>query len=707
MTRRFAVAALLALATAGCGGKHVASPTVTVKIPTRSAAFALPAAATAFGSFTPVPLLGAGAPAYTGAATPNSLDSVQVSAAVRKALQNPGVADALAANGFVVVPSDMRLFQYAYEGNVYDGYPVYVTTDAAYHVWHLVFDKTLRTVEQQALLPKLQQLVAGSLTAAQTQARELSGTPLADAATRAEELFQVAAAELGQDVTPDSTAAQEKKLIDAHSEARADSPILGVPTDYSLFTPRGHYTRTPALTRYFLAMSTLGQLAFCLPGTQDCPGSTPVLVGLLATRILARDAALLDDWRAIYEPTGFLIGAADDYTPLELAAAAAKADPGWLKDPAALAAAPTLAKALNALVAARVPAIDPERASVRFMATRITVDEYVLDQLVAPNVGTADKPRLIPSGLDVAAAFGSQTAYETLKQEGATAYAHYDAQLAKVRSALARRPAADWGSTVYDAWIYSLQPMFTAHGTAFPDYMRTPQWAAKDQQTGLGSYAELKHDTILYAKQFFAEGGDNIPKNPRNWVEPDPVAFERLASAAGLLGQGLDARGLLTQQGAKLIADERDLFEFLGRLASDELAGKPLTKADNDRLRFLGGELEAFWTRSSDLRPSGIATNDQEDALVADLGSSAKNVLEIGTGRIDRLYVIVPDDSGGFEVAAGGVYSYYEFTTPAGQRLDDGSWHQLLNKKQAPERPAWEKSILAGTTLDKLGYGGP
>ena len=40
-----------------------------------------------------------------------------------------------------------------------------------------------------------------------------------------------------------------------------ESPILGTVTDYSLFTPRGHYTRTKQLRRYFVALSVLGQTA--------------------------------------------------------------------------------------------------------------------------------------------------------------------------------------------------------------------------------------------------------------------------------------------------------------------------------------------------------------------------------------------------------------------------------------------------------------
>ena len=95
-----------------------------------------------------------------------------------------------------------------------------------------------------------------------------------------------------------------------------------------------------------------------------------------------------------------------------------------------------------------------------------------------------------------------------LKQEGETAYPDYDTQLAAMRKLIAARPAQAWGSTVYDAWLHALQPMFASHGKAFPDFMRSQAWTAKDHQTAFGSYAELKHDSILYAKQSFAEGGD-------------------------------------------------------------------------------------------------------------------------------------------------------------------------------------------------------
>ena len=228
--------------------------------------------------------------------------------------------------------------------------------------------------------------------------------------------------------------------------------------------------------------------------------------------------------------------------------------------------------------------------------------------------------------------------------------------------------------------------------------MRTPLWAAKDQQTGLGSYAELKHDTVLFTKQFVAEGGGpSIP--PR--AELGRARSGRVRDASrrrpSCCAQGLSERKLLTPRASALIRDEIGLFTFLERIARDELAAKPISKADNDRLTYIGGEFEAFWFRTSDAaQGNGPPRPTRPTPLVADLGSSPKGVLEVATGRIDRIYVLVPDDKGTFEVALGGVYSYYEFTSPPGQRLDDTAWRAMLDKGTEPARPDWEQPFLAG-----------
>ena len=149
-----------------------------------------------------------------------------------------------------------------------------MTTDAAYHAWHQVFDKILRDLETKRLSPALADLLAGMGRNAAAQAEELAGTALEDDAARVADLIAVAAAALsGKEAGLSERAKAEKALIDEHAQS-VESPILGTVTDYSLFTPRGHYTRSKALTRYFVAMSVLGQTAFRLPGSVQTDETT-------------------------------------------------------------------------------------------------------------------------------------------------------------------------------------------------------------------------------------------------------------------------------------------------------------------------------------------------------------------------------------------------------------------------------------------------
>ena len=691
-------AATLMLLTAACTGGPAPAPTTrtTTVWPTPTTEVAtLPASLVRFGDYTVIPLADPDTPAYAGPATPDSLSGVLVADTVQQTLAQPGVTATLTDQGFVVVPADYRLLHFAYQGNYYEGWPVFVTTDAAYHVWHLGFDKVLRTLEAEVLLPELEQLVSQTLEAAHAQTTELAGSPLAEPASRAEQLYQVAAAELGQEVTLGTLARQEKALVDQHS-ATTQSPITGAVTDYSVFTPRGHYTRSAALSRYFVAMSVLGQASFPLR-TERSPGFDGTRIALLASRAMVTDPARVSLWKSLYEPTAFLVGYADDYTPLELAAAAGTATSAGLDDPTAFARDDVVRTVVAALTSTRPILINPEDAGVRLMGTRFVLDSFMMDQLIWPNVGTPEKKRLLPSALDVAAALGSQAAHDALDDAGATEYANYETQLAKLTRQVADRPGTDWGGTVYDAWLYALQPVLARHGTAYPDFMRDPAWAAENLQSGLGSYTQLKHDTILYTKQAMAEGGGPEPEPvpPRNWVEPDPVAFLRLQAAVDLMRGGLVERKLATTEQAELLTDIGRLFGFLARVASDELAGEPIGDDDNSRLRGIGEELEALWVRTSDQSSEQYAPiADLDSAIIADIASGPDGVLEVGTGRFDRLYVLVPDDSGRFQVAQGAVFSYYEFPVPAGQRLTDETWRARLDSGQAPPRPAWQDVLF-------------
>ncbi|MFH1330222.1 MAG: DUF3160 domain-containing protein [Actinomycetota bacterium] len=590
---------------------------------------------------------------------------------------------ALAADGFAIDgswSSDVLHTIYSYTARYADG-PVFVTTDAGYHEWHLVFSKALRDTEEQALLPLLEELIAGLVQP--DIAIDTSDPASADALADVLEYLQAVGTVLGLEVGEiGARAAEEVALVELHA-AIAVSPTLRVEVDYTLLTPRGHYTRSEGLTRYFRAMAMLG----ATPLPIDDPDA--LRRAWLLGRLLTRNPALLDAWERIYETTSFLVGTADDYTPVELMAAvdavAARAGAQWTMDDA------FLADVAAELRATRPVLIDAESASVRTMGARFVLDSFLLDQLVHPQVWS----RLEASVLDVAAAMGSDWALAQQEAAGVpAAYPEYEPRLTALRDLVADRPLTDWGGTVYDAWLYAILPMWQPHGVEFPDYMRTDTWAARAHQAGFGSYTELKHDTVLYSKQAFAEGDAPLPPAPpRHWVEPDPVPFERLAETARLLREGLGARGLLPDETADLLDRLIAMEARFGRIARDELAGRPIAAADNDWLAAIGSEFELLWLDAGEGETEhlgGFGENPESKApVVVDIFSNPQNALEIATGGFDTLYVLVPNDDGHFQVAIGATYAFYEFWVPRGERLTDEEWRAMLADREAPDRPGW------------------
>ncbi len=160
---------------------------------------------------------------------------------------------------------------------------------------------------------------------------------------------------------------------------------------------------------------------------------------------------------------------------------------------------------------------------------------------------------------------------------------------------------------------------------------------------------------------------------------------------------GFAERGLLGEQ-ADLLDDTIELFDFLAHAARTELAGDVLAAPDNDRLRFIGAELEGFAMRTGDLTKwvestgPGRRHRGRHRHGVSEDGSTI--VLEVGTGRFDRILVIVPGTEG-FQVAVGAVYAFHEFVSETGERLTDESWREILDAGAAPSRPAWQEVLFA------------
>ncbi|HEX8219937.1 MAG TPA: DUF3160 domain-containing protein [Chloroflexia bacterium] len=616
-----------------------------------------------------------------------------------------------------------KQFYQLYEDGRYDSQPVFVTTDSVLHVYHLIFDKILRSTETQYLISDLEKLTDALLKASQAQYDQLKGTEGEQAARRNVAYFTVASRLLDANApVPDyvrAEVAQELQQIDRH-EGLTPSAVMAIGNpeqfveDYGQYKPRGHYTRSEDLSRYFRAMMWYGRITFRLKSVEETQSA------LLLTRALqtadASDTTAEAAWSRIYEPTAFFVGGADDLTFRDYAPVieqAVGANPN-LEDLVSKANVAKFQEAAKSLAGPRINSMfvyvteDKETVTkgLRVMGQRFTLDEYVFGQLIWRNVGNQETPRTLPKALDVPAAFGSEEAYNILKDMGETKYEKFDLQLDKVRGQIAGLDTSQWTENLYWSWLYTFRPLLEpkSPGSGYPSFMTNDAWTRKGLNTVLGSYTELKHDTILYAKQVMAEAGGGPPEIVKGYVEPEPEFYARIAALAAMTRDGLLSRGLLEKTEDKFATSDFNTLNQIESLALDlkrisekELENKALTEEEYQLIRFYGGRIEALTIAASDQEGGeGRGTlQDQDAAVVADVatgGPQLDQALEEATGRIMEIYVVVPVE-GNLVLARGGIYSQYEFIQPSGNRLTNEQWRQRLDNGQVPEEADWKVFI--------------
>jgi len=661
-------------------------PATATPMPTLTSEAAAPAAGF---SYRPVPV--ALPASHIGYELPLDLNRV---ANLGRFEFSEGQRAKLAANGFVVAPANYGEFFHLYEEARYQELPVFVTTDSVFHIYHLLFDKVLRTDEVDFFAPDLLALDRALLDVSLLQLKELKGTPLESAARRNVGCFAVAVSLLDPDFAPPEAVADqveaELALIEAHA-GLAPSPLFGYKEDYSQYIARGHYTRSEALSRYFRAMMWHGRMTF--PYKPD-----PTLSALLLTNALevaeVKGEPALKVWDRIYEPTVFFVGRSDDPHYHDYAA---------LRDEVYGVVPDLLGYAdearLTRFIDEAKRRFQPEIVSLsiaqgfRFMGQRFVIDAYIFNQLVYDRI---PGPRTLPRGLDLFAAMGSEEAYRLLEELGETTYAGYTDQMERLRREMVAKPPECWTQNLYWAWLYAFQPLIEPKEESYPSFMRTQAWTRKDLHTALGSWAELKHDTILYAKQSYAEMGNGPEERPKGYVEPNPEVYARLTALTKMTIEGLTGRGLLIDFDRESLLRLENLLLFLKTVAEKELAGMPLTEEEYERLRYYGGELEFLTMAAADAEErGGRMYSEEEAAVIADVATDPSGrVLEEAVGRVFEIYVVV-EIEGNTQIAKGGVFSYYEFPWPMEDRLTDEKWREMLEASQVPERPQWTQSFVA------------
>lgn len=631
----------------------------------------------------------------------------------------------LSRNGFAVLHTGEAQFsQIRDQVAKYYGQPYYLTTDAAYHALHLTFDDLLKALEREQLRPRLLALTQATLAEVLSYLPQVQSSAIEEDTRLAAAYLAVGLklldpqAQVDPQLEPQVSA--QLAQIAAGGGVEVSALIPGFKDDYGAYKPVGHYADDPELEAYFRGMTWFGRVHFKLKDPADPafrPSRAPLIITLALRQARLEDGPASDAWGMIHEVLTYLIGPSDDAGPLEYSAFMDEIYPG-LTTVAGLSDEARWQEFLRRSGEIPAPQINSTFADStielqagqgwRLMGQRFTLDAFIFQNLIYDKVGDPTRQRELPSGLDVMAALGSPAARQALEDAGETTYVNYPQQMERLQQAVQAQSEEQWLSHFYSGWLYAFFPQLAGKDSSYPAYMQTPAWGYKDLNSALGSWAELKHDTVLYTKmpEFMGGGGPPSSGPPPAFVEPNPEVFFRLAYLAESISQGLEMRGMGLQQAAPTLPDGQtelsfndllsgtqllaEQFKRLGNIAAKQLSGAALEEGDYEWILSCLGPVECaveraqYYGQQQELPPVPV---------VAAVSGAKDRILEVATGKVDRIYVIVLVN-GELQVAQGGVFTYYEFPQPRDNRLTDSEWRQKL-ETNPPDLPQWTAAFLS------------
>ncbi|MDR3154920.1 MAG: DUF3160 domain-containing protein [Deltaproteobacteria bacterium] len=375
---------------------------------------------------------------------------------------------------------------------------------------------------------------------------------------------------------------------------------------------------------------------------------------------------------------------------------------------------------------------------------RFTVPWFITFQLTVERAMLRNEPTLMPkrfSSLYLADVLGSAYASSLVPRQLAetrdtpppadpggpdpaleAAAAAYQAKKSEVGEALGRVSPPDWRLSAAASWLNALRTLTRSYGEGYPLYMRGPAYGAKQLETLLGSYTELRHDTLLYDKPNYAEGGngsdEETPRRlPKGFVEPNLEFWDAVIAAVSTLEDGFRELGIFGDD-----LGEGNLGAFkgdLGRLASiarRELSGESVGEEDYEFIRtfwldYLAAERGSSGGTPSENSLSGLicdiqtvlpdpngGPNDQEGILYEALGPPSLMLVLVGNDGEER-------------VTVGMAFDHYELFLPRGARLTDSAWKGIAYRGLAiaedielrpnpellgelPPKPFWYEPLL-------------
>lgn len=642
-------------------------------------------------------------------------------------------------NGFVV---SERLSSGSFAGLFYKIYsrdlPVFISSDALLHAWQYSYRQMLKELEQSYLARSLDEILTGMATKILEAHNQYGNGLLGSSVLDADYFLAVARSLLaGKPVktylNQDTRVAQTLKAIEG--EQLEGFNLFGRERmmDFSQFKPRGYYEESEELQKYFRAMMWCGRVDLRVAGKPE--EASPRELGAAVTlQDLLQQSGKFEQWQQFDRLIQTFVGKTDSMTFAQLSNLLEQAN---IKSPADIKDLSTLQKLQADISSGQIglqhigsdvyiSPLGEEKMqlprSFTLLGQKFVLDSWATSKVVFDEISW-DKQKVqrrIPTSLDVAfAVLGNNQVIPDLVARMTNTNGrkfrdglNYQHNLAAVRQVVDRHDKAAWEENLYTNWLATLRELSAPTSQAkYPEAMRTRAWAMKTLNTQLASWTQLRHNTILYAKQSYTEF--IICYYPAGFVEPRPEfweRFERMAMVAASLIEKTpfpESVRHIQQEQANFFRNFAQQLAILKEIALKELAQEPLTEVETDFLKTIveitgkGSGVPTYSGWYPGLFYKNPPASDAWDGIVVDVHTNVP-ALEIGDpgsvlheaiGNVDLLMLAV-DNGSDKMVYAGPVLSHYEFEMPGVSRKSDSDWQEDFINDNLPPRPDWTNSYL-------------
>lgn len=587
-------------------------------------------------------------------------------------------------NGFFLGSTDpMEKIFSIYEKNQYMYVPNFVTSDLPLYLYHVLYSNVLKASEKN-LLVDVEDISKTMMEESLNQYEGAKDDKVKIAALKNAAMFGTACtiSDENFEVPKEIKDIVATEIANIKSEAPGTSAITEDNVDYSMFKVRGHYTESEELKKYFKVMTCFSQFGLKLQSA-DLPVENNVIQTMLVGEIFTSNQELQDKYKNLNSFVEFMVDGGEDIDAIKAGEIFAELKLSTND----LGKEENIKKAYERLLNEKPPTIRPyEGINFAFFPQKA-----ILDNIFAQNLLDIDRnsKRPVYSGKDIAATFGNEYAEELVKADSYNKiWEKFPERFEEGKKLAKTLTSNDYAKSMARLQIFAINGFNEMKKEGFPTFMKSEAWKAKELYTYLASWAQLKHDTLLYAKQAGAECGGFEAEQPVGYVEPSIEVYSRLNFALNILEERVNSMNVLSERQMGAIKKFKDFNDFLIACSKKELAGEDLSQEDIDRINLIGGEVEDIYLDinevDADDYESYFALDEKDRVTVADLMRTPTNqanvpankILEVGSGFPRTIYVVY-NVNGELRIGCGAVMTYYEFLSD--ERLDDDQFSKMIS----------------------------